>query len=411
MDESWVLPAEETPGRKSRIKRLLRPGCAGLAAGKAKPGRQASKARGLRGKTRLTPKASRARSSLKLGTDCAGLLCATLALERLGLGDMLDHVFVSESNSKVRSMLLHNYDLRCEICPDVLQRSVETTPTCDVYTCGFPCQPFSSEGLREGVLDKQGRGIIAYANAAYVAKKVPKAFILENVGGLATRRHRAFREQLLGRLRNATLQDGRRAYTLWTKKLNCKYHGVAQSRPRFFIVGVRQDCLEASGRTFRWPASVQTPPLESFLDDPPPQGGRPRMPSSRTHLSNMLKAMKFIRGRGGDLNGPWVADLGTGRELARPMCNVSPCLTASRCKSGGHYLFCRGRFMTTREMMRLQGIDPDRLSKAEGVLESHFRHMIGNSFTVTVMERLLNRVLLAIGFLNKSKDRFSNELC
>ena len=48
---------------------------------------------------------------------------------------------------------------------DVFGRDFDASPRCDVLVAGFPCQPFSCEGVRGGVNDRRGHvihRIIAY---------------------------------------------------------------------------------------------------------------------------------------------------------------------------------------------------------------------------------------------------------
>ena len=82
-------------------------------------------------------------------------------------------------------------------CPRTLhcaitKREPKEIPDHDLYVAGFPCQPFSNMGLREGMADSQGRGtIIEHVIDALKVKK-PPAFILENVRGLVTQHRKDF---------------------------------------------------------------------------------------------------------------------------------------------------------------------------------------------------------------------------
>ena len=73
--------------------------------------------------------------------------------------------------------------------------------------------------------------------------------MLENVRGLATARFAAYREQVLGRLRELGYQAD------W-QVLNASEFGVPQLRPRFILVAARPGVHEH----FEWPGATGTPP-------------------------------------------------------------------------------------------------------------------------------------------------------
>lgn len=126
--------------------------------------------------TRLPMSRTRRQATLKVGTDCAGIMGATLALEKLGLKRKIRHVFVSEKERYVRDIISTNFPEAAScIIPDVMERDNSTTPTCDIYTAGFPCQPFSGQGKRQGEQDGAGRGIVAYKLVDYIGKQLPRA--------------------------------------------------------------------------------------------------------------------------------------------------------------------------------------------------------------------------------------------
>eukprot|EP00971_Amphidinium_carterae_P338475 6475829-Amphidinium_carterae.1 len=83
---------------------------------------------------------------------------------------------------------------------------------------------------------------------------------------------------------------------------------------------------------------------------------------------------------------PFVLDI-DGSTPGSSMLGLSPCLTATRCgASGGHWVTCAGRRLNTNEMLRLQAMNPDRVTRPEGVSAGQFTKMIGNSMTVTVRQ-------------------------
>ena len=80
------------------------------------------------------------------------------------------------------------------------------------------------------------------------------------------------------------------------------------------------------------------------------------------------------------------------------MVGRTPCLTATRCASGGHFITHKGRMMTTSEMCRLQGLPPNRINYGKAkVSRAKFSKAIGNMMSVNVLQRLLPPLLRSAG--------------
>ena len=321
---------------------------------------------------------------------------ATMALEKLGLGGKIKHVFTSEKEPYVRQLIAHNFGIKAEdIANDVMTRDNAQTPRCDIYTARFPCQPFSVQGLRQGEADALGRGLIAHKLVDYIEQRRPKAFILENVAGFLAKQFDEFRTLILTKLDNIKHRGGQ-AYKVRTRLLDSRNHGVPQSRPRFYIIGIRRDELEASGVPFKWPTSFPTPPWKSVLENLTESEAQKLIPTAEFALRNIVKATKQVQNMGMNVKrDPYVADVLSGHVKLHIARNLSPCLTASRAAAGGHFLMKQNRLMTLTEMMALQGIPTNRLKKPDSVSNRQLGLAIGNSFTVTVFERLLARVLVS----------------
>ena len=71
-------------------------------------------------------------------------------------------------------------------------------------------------------------------------------------------------------------------------------------------------------------------------------------------------------------------------------------ITKSRARTG-FWLNSHERFTSTTELLRCQGIDPNFITLPETVSEKQLRAMIGNSFAVSVFQRLLARILRMMG--------------
>lgn len=116
----------------------------------------------------------------------------------------------------------HNYGDISKINPNEL-------PDFDMFTGGFPCQPFSSAGMMQGENDIYGRGTLVYHILRICKAKKPRYILLENVKGILSKRFATTFEVI----RN-TLTDigyGNIQYTI----LNTKDYGIPQNRARVWI--------------------------------------------------------------------------------------------------------------------------------------------------------------------------------
>src|SRR5699024_6850337 len=104
------------------------------------------------------------------------------------------------------------------------------------------CQSFSISGNRLGLKDT--RGTLFFEVARIVTEKQPKVILLENVKGLLSDDNGKTLHVIL-----RTLNDA--GYLVDFKIINSKEHGVAQSRERVFIVGIREDLEEHRGWVIR----------------------------------------------------------------------------------------------------------------------------------------------------------------
>jgi len=108
-------------------------------------------------------------------------------------------------------------------------------PDFDVLLAGFPCQPFSSIGRRQGFLHET-QGTLFYEVARIIKDKMPRAFMLENVPGLLTHDKGKTFEIIKETLKEI-------GYTVDYKVLNSAEFGVPQTRKRIYIVGFRNDLV------------------------------------------------------------------------------------------------------------------------------------------------------------------------
>ena len=129
------------------------------------------------------------------------------------------------------------------------QGSSATLPDHDLCSAGFPCQPFSSMGRRDGPKDSQGRGQLIFRITKAFATKKPRAVLLVNVKGLLSCHPEALRI-ICGRRRAI----GRSIYDVGHRVPDTAKHGLPQHRERVFIIGIRGRNSQRESRSeFCWP--------------------------------------------------------------------------------------------------------------------------------------------------------------
>lgn len=109
---------------------------------------------------------------------------------------------------------------------------LKSLPEHDFMTAGVPCQSWSIAGKKLGFDDDRGQ---LWNDTLYLLNKVrPKAFIFENVKGLADPRNSAALDYIMSRIREA-------GYHAEKYILNAYDYGVPQTRVRIYIIGFREE--------------------------------------------------------------------------------------------------------------------------------------------------------------------------
>jgi DNA (cytosine-5)-methyltransferase 1 len=148
-------------------------------------------------------------------------------------------VFTSEWDDYAQKTYAANFPGGHAINGDITQIDEEDIPDHDVLLGGFPCQPFSIAGVskknalgRAHGFEDETQGTLFFDVARIIAKKRPKAFLLENVKNLQSHdKGRTF--DVIRR----TLQDAL-GYQVFVKVIDGA-HFVPQHRERILIVGFR----------------------------------------------------------------------------------------------------------------------------------------------------------------------------
>lgn len=142
---------------------------------------------------------------------------------------------------------------------DIFKISNEQIPDFDFMLAGFPCQPFSAGGKRQGFLDT--RGTLFFEIERILKSKKPYGFILENVEGLV-KHDLENKNDKIGRTLNTILDvlEKQLGYIVSWKVFDSLEFGLPQSRKRIFIVGTQDSKIDLENITSKFS------PLESILE-------------------------------------------------------------------------------------------------------------------------------------------------
>ena len=169
-------------------------------------------------------------------TDCVRFidLFAGIGGIRKGLEDACQKIGVSTQcvfTSEIKEYAIAVYQENFHennIYGDISQISIAEIPKFDILLAGFPCQPFSTAGTRQGFLDT--RGTLFFEIEKILEAKQPFGFLLENVEGLVKHDRGRTLATILNKLEQLN-------YNVTWKVLNAKDFGVPQDRKRIYIVG------------------------------------------------------------------------------------------------------------------------------------------------------------------------------
>jgi DNA (cytosine-5)-methyltransferase 1 len=142
-------------------------------------------------------------------------------------------VFTSEVKSPAIATYEDNFK-NSDIQGDITKIAADDLPNFDILLAGFPCQPFSSAGNRQGFLDT--RGTLFFEIERILEAKHPQGFILENVEGLVKHDQGRTLETIIVKLEQL-------GYSVTWKVLDAQNFGIPQERRRIYIVGSHDQAI------------------------------------------------------------------------------------------------------------------------------------------------------------------------
>lgn len=276
----------------------------------------------------------------------------------------MECVFACDIDADCRTAYKHNYGL--EPASDICSVDARDIPDMDLLLAGFPCQPFSIIGHRNGFDD--ARGTLFFEIARILAEKRPRGFVLENVRQLASHNKGETLKHILEILEELN-------YDVDYRILNALNFGLPQKRERVMIVGFRND-LGFKAEGFAFPSTkIAMKPLSDVLE---------QNPDPRHTVSERIRKARY------EAHTPKVSPAIWHENKAG---NISshPFSCALRAGASYNYLLVDGeRRLTPREMLRLQGF-PDTFDIV--CSDGQTRKQAGNAVPVPMVKAVLERVL------------------
>lgn len=319
---------------------------------------------------------------LRVGTDCSGIdapICALLHHLKVPF----EYLFGSDIERSCQQVIKDGH-APMRMYRDMTRRSLEKLPRLDLYVCGFPCQSFSLAGKKRGLEDERVSELIP-AMLDTIRQTRPRVFVLENVPNA--------KETTKEILANSYIAA---KYYLRFFTLDSYLFGVPQKRCRMYCVGVREKYLCAP---LERPKPLTTPP-PLLADVLLPANEIEPLYFSELDETERVRGIReyaygMIRTRGGDPDREnWVFNSGASQNFLTV--NKECICTILKGKASTYYLTSQKRFLTPRELYRLQGFPDDwPMHPARTTAGAH----AGNSMCVGCVAAAIDVGLRAGGLL------------
>lgn len=272
---------------------------------------------------------------------------------------------------------------------DITQIESNSIPDFDVLLGGFPCQPFSSAGLKKGFADT--RGTLFFEIERIMKDKRPKVFLLENVKQLRSHDRGRTLKVILNHIESLD-------YYVKYEILRAGDFGVPQNRERTYIVGFDKHYYNLpEDYDFQFPTpTFEKTRIGNILEDD--VDDRYTLTDTIWNGFQRRKQNNINRGAGFgyclfDENSPYVSTL-----------------VARYYKDGQEILIDQGndknpRKLTPRECARLQGF-PDSFIIPVSNMQAY--KQFGNSVAVPVVRAVAKRIVEEMNTLPLKEEVIKN---
>ena len=309
----------------------------------------------------------------------------------------IENVYSSEIDSHAAKTYEENYG--DNPLSDITKINPSVIPDFDILLAGFPCQAFSMAGKKGGFEDT--RGTLFFNLAEILKRKRPRAFLLENVKGLAMHEGGKTLSVILNTLERLN-------YQVKYKVLNSKDFGVPQNRERIYIIGFKTDIDK-----FQFPSGSKQITLNKVLEK---ESVSPKYYLSKRYYKTLKEHKKrhkrkgngfghIILKREGIANAIVVGGMGKERNLiVDEKVKQHPDFGKYPKDINRDYV----RTLTPREWARLQGY-PDSFKFP--VSDTQAYKQLGNSVAVPVINALAKKIIKQLNSMYDIKNGEARAEC
>lgn len=269
-------------------------------------------------------------------------------------------------------------------CRDIREVEPTDVPDVDGYCFGFPCQPFSTAGYKQGFNDTKGRGSLFFEVMRIVHEKHPRFLFAENVKNLVSHDNGKTFKIILEALQAEV-------YKYKYQVLNAMGYGnVPQNRERIYIVGFRN--VEDFERfTFPNPVPLKKK-LSDIIDFDNPVDDKYYYTEGKYKGNIYEKLVDAMNDSNTVYN--WRR-----KYVRKNMSGVVPTLTANQGEGGHNVCLIKTKYgirkMTPRECFNAQGF-PKNFKLPKNLADSRLYKQAGNSVCVPLIKRIAENMIDAM---------------
>lgn len=289
-------------------------------------------------------------------------------------------IYANEYDLNAVKTFENNFSLKVDI-RDIRNIDEKKLPNFDILIAGFPCQAFSIAGYRQGFNDKKGRGNLFFELERIFIEKKPEIIFLENVKNLVGHDNGNTFRVILSSLEKEN-------YYVKYKVLNAmEYGNIPQNRERIYILAFKNKQIY---KNFEFPTPMKlSVKLKDIIDF------SKKVDDIFYYTKKNFKHFELLEK---EVTSNLTIYQWRRKYVRENKSKVCPTLTANM-GTGGHnvpIIFTKFgiRKLTTRECFLLQGFPRDY--KLPNIANCHLYKQAGNSVSVTVIERIVEKLKEAI---------------